>query len=152
MGIIVLSIAIFPLIKIGGIQLFSAEVPGISTDKLHPRIKETAKKLWMLYVGFTLAETILLYLGGMTLFDAINHSFTTMATGGYSTRQASIAAWDSPFIHYVITVFMIIAGTNFSLSYFAITGQFKKVFKNSELKFYLLIILSSGLIIAAGLS
>ncbi len=151
MGIIVLSIAIFPLIKIGGIQLFSAEVPGISTDKLHPRIKETAKKLWMLYVGFTLAETILLYLGGMTLFDAINHSFTTMATGGYSTRQASIAAWDSPFIHYVITVFMIIAGTNFSLSYFAITGQFKKVFKNSELKFYLLIILSSGLIIAAGL-
>ncbi len=151
MGIIVLSIAIIPLIKIGGMQLFNAEVPGISTDKLHPRIKETAKKLWMLYVGFTLAETVLLYIGGMSIFDAINHSFTTMATGGYSTKQASVAAWDSPFIHYVIIVFMIIAGTNFSLSYFAITGQFKKVFKNTELKFYLLIIISASLILAAGL-
>jgi trk system potassium uptake protein TrkH len=151
MGIIVLSIAIIPLIKIGGMQLFNAEVPGISTDKLHPRIKETAKKLWLLYFGFTVLEAILLYAGGMSVFDAVNHSFTTMATGGYSTKQASIGHWDSSYIHYVIIVFMILAGTNFSLLYFAITGKFKKVFANTELKFYLSLILGSALLIGAGL-
>jgi trk system potassium uptake protein len=150
MGIIVLSIAVISLIKIGGMQLFSAEAPGISTDKLHPRIKQTAKRLWILYVSFTALEAILLVIGGMTVFDAINHSLTTMATGGYSTKQDSIAAWDSPFIHYVIIFFMIIAGTNFSMLYFAISGQFKKVFKNSEIKFYLglIFIVSIGLGIA----
>lgn len=151
MGIIVLSIAIIPIIKIGGMQLFSAEVPGIATDKLHPRIKETAKKLWMLYLGFTLAQTALLYIGGMSLFDAVNHSFTTMATGGYSTKQASIGNWDSSYIHFVIIFFMIVAGTNFSLLYFAITGKFKKVFTNTELKFYWVIILGSTLVIGTGL-
>ncbi|MDD2386901.1 MAG: potassium transporter TrkG [Bacteroidales bacterium] len=151
MGIIVLTIAITPLIKVGGMQLFSAEAPGIATDKLHPRIAGTAKKLWLLYFGFTSAEAVLLYVGGMSVFDAVNHAFTTMATGGYSTKQASIAAFDSPFIQYVIIFFMMLAGTNFALSYFAITGQFKKVFKNSELKFYFIIILLSGLIIAFGL-
>jgi trk system potassium uptake protein len=132
-------------------QLFNAEVPGISTDKLHPRIKETAKKLWLLYFGFTVLETILLYAGGMSLFDAVNHSFTTMATGGYSTKQASIGHWDSSYIHYVIIVFMIIAGTNFSLLYFAMTGKFKKVFANTELKFYLSLIFGSALLIGFGL-
>lgn len=151
MGIIVLSIAIIPLFKIGGMRLFNAEVPGISTDKLHPRIKETAKKLWLLYVGFTIAQIILLCIGGMSVFDSINHSFATMATGGYSTRQASVGAWDSPYIHYVIIFFMIIAGTNFSLSYFAIVGQFKKVIRNTELKFYLFIILAATTIIGLGL-
>jgi trk system potassium uptake protein TrkH len=87
----------------------------------------------------------------MTVFDAINHSLTTMATGGYSTKQASIAAWDSPAIHYIIILFMIIAGTNFSISYFAITRQFKKVFKNSEIKFYLAIIFTVSLIVGTGL-
>lgn len=151
MGIIVLSIAIIPLIKVGGMQLFNAEVPGISTDKLHPRIAGTAKKLWLLYFGFTLAEAILLYIGGMSVFDAVNHAFTTMATGGYSTKQASIAAFDSPFIQYVIIFFMILAGTNFALSFFAITGQIKKVIKNSEIKFYLIIIFISGIIVSFGL-
>ncbi|MDD4150010.1 MAG: potassium transporter TrkG, partial [Bacteroidales bacterium] len=151
MGIIVLTIAIIPLIKVGSMQLFSAEAPGIATDKLHPRIAGTAKKLWLLYFGFTCAEAILLYVGGMSVFDAINHALTTMATGGYSTKQASIAAFDSPFIQYVITFFMILAGTNFALSYFAITGQIKKVIKNSEIKFYFIIIFVSGLIIAFGL-
>lgn len=151
MGIIVLSIAIIPLIKIGGMQLFNAEVPGISTDKLHPRIKETAKKLWILYLGFTVVQTILLCAGGMSLFDSINHSFTTMATGGYSTKQASVGYWDSSYIHYVIIVFMIIAGTNFSILYFALTGKFKKVLANTELKFYLLLIFGSAIIIAVGL-
>lgn len=151
MGIIVLTIALTPLIKVGGMQLFSAEAPGIATDKLHPRIAGTAKKLWLLYFGFTSAEAVLLYVGGMSIFDAVNHAFTTMATGGYSTKQASIAAFDSPFIQYVIIFFMMLAGTNFALSYFAITGQIKKVLKNSEIKFYYTIIIISGLVVAFGL-
>ncbi|HNQ68781.1 MAG TPA: TrkH family potassium uptake protein [Bacteroidales bacterium] len=151
MGIIVLSMALIPFIKIGGLQLFSAESPGISTDKLHPRIKQTALRLYLLYIGFTLTQAILLSVFGMSVFDAINHALTTMATGGYSTKQASIAAWDSPAIHYIIIVFMIFAGTNFSLSYFTITGQFKKVFKNSEIKFYLILIFVATAIIGSGL-
>ncbi len=151
MGIIVLSIAILPLIRVGGMQLFAAEVPGPTTDKLHPKIKETARKLWSLYLGFTVTETILLMVGKMNLFDAINHSLTTMATGGYSTKQASVAHFDSPFIHYVIILFMFIAGTNFAISYFALTGKPKKLFKNDEFKFYLTITLGASLIIALGL-
>ena len=137
MGIIVLSIAILPMFGIGGMQLFIAEVPGPTPDKLHPRIKETAKRLWGIYVLFTLTEVILLKLGGMNWFDAINHSFTTMATGGYSTKQASIAHFNSPFIHYVIIIFMFLAGTNFTLSYFALHLKFKKIFKNEEFRYYL---------------
>ncbi len=137
MGIIVLSIAILPMFGIGGMQLFVAEVPGPTPDKLHPRIKETAKRLWGIYILFTLTEVILLKLGGMDWFDAVNHSFTTMATGGYSTKQASIAHFNSPFIHYVIIVFMFLAGTNFTLSYFALHFKFSKVFKNEEFRYYL---------------
>jgi trk system potassium uptake protein TrkH len=148
MGIIVLSIAILPIFGIGGMQLFVAEVPGPTPDKLHPRIKETAKRLWGIYVLFTLAEVILLKLGGMNWFDAINHSFTTMATGGYSTKQASIAHFNSPFIHYVIIIFMFLAGTNFTLSYFALHFKFRKVFKNEEFRYYLGFILFFTLIIA----
>jgi trk system potassium uptake protein len=136
MGIIVLSVAVLPLLGIGGMQLFVAEVPGIKPDKLHPRIKETAKRLWIIYVAFTLTETVLLFLGGMSVFDAINHSFATMATGGYSTKQASIAAWDSDYIHWVITIFMFIAGVNFTLSYFALKLDFKKVYQNEEFRYY----------------
>jgi len=137
MGIIVMSLAILPVLGIGGMQLFVAEVPGPTPDKLHPRIKETAKRLWGIYIIFTFAETILLKIGGMSLFDAICHSFTTMATGGYSTKQASIGHWDSPYIHYVITLFMFLAGTNFTLSYFALHFRFKKVLTNEEFRYYL---------------
>ncbi len=137
MGIIVLSLALLPIFGIGGMQLFAAEVPGPTADKFSPRVKDTAIRLWSIYVLFTIAETFLLYLGGMTLFDAINHALTTMATGGYSTKQASIAYWDSPFIHYVIIIFMFLAGTNFSVSYFALKGKFSKVKKNEEFRFYL---------------
>ena len=108
MGIIVLSLAILPVFGIGGMQLFMAEVPGPTPDKISPRIRQTAKTLWIIYLGFTVVETALLWIGGMTFFDAINHSFTTMATGGFSTKQASIAHWDSPFIQYVIVVFMFL--------------------------------------------
>ncbi|MEA3496697.1 MAG: TrkH family potassium uptake protein [Bacteroidota bacterium] len=149
MGIIVLTVAIIPFLGIGGMQLFVAEVPGPTPDKLHPRITQTAKRLWIIYVIFTLAETILLKIAGMSIFDAVNHSFTTMATGGYSTKNASIAAFNSPYIHYIITVFMFIAGTNFTLSYFAFNGNLKKLIKDDEFKNYFLLVLSAGLIIAA---
>lgn len=151
MGIIVLSLAILPIFGIGGMQLFSAEVPGPVADKLSPRIQSTAKNLWVIYLLFTIFETILLWIGGMTLFDAINHSFTTMATGGYSTKQASIAYWPSPYIQYVITVFMIIAGMNFTLSYLFLTGKFKRAIKDEELRYYLLFIAGFTLIIFVGL-
>jgi len=149
MGIIVLSLAILPMLGIGGMQLFVAEVPGPTPDKLHPRVKETAKRLWGIYLIFTLAETILLLFGGMDFFDSINHAFTTMATGGYSTKQASIAYYDSAYIHYVIIVFMFIAGTNFTLSYFAFKRQFDNIWKNEEFRFYLGITISFTLIISS---
>jgi trk system potassium uptake protein TrkH len=151
MGIIVLSLAVLSLLNVGGMQLFTAEVPGPTTDKLHPRIQGTAKRLWFLYVGYTVAETILLSFGGMSLFDAVCHSFTTMATGGFSTKQASIAHFNSPFIDYVIIVFMFIAGTNFSLGYFAFNLKFSKVFKNQELKTYILLIVLASVFIAVSL-
>ena len=135
MGIIVLSLAILPIFGIGGMQLFVAEVPGPTPDKFHPRVKETAKRLWGIYLIFTLLETILLLFGDMNLFEAVCHSFTTMATGGYSTKQASIAAY-SPYVQYIITLFMFLAGTNFALSYYGFHLQFNKIFKNEEFRFY----------------
>ncbi len=137
MGMIVLSVAILPILGIGGMQLFVAEVPGPTKDKIHPRIRETAKRLWGIYFLFTILEMVLLLFGGMNLFDALCHSFTTMATGGFSTKQASVAHYNSPFIHYVIIVFMFLAGTSFNLHYHLLHGRFKTMFKNSEFKFYL---------------
>jgi len=136
MGIIVLSLAILPMLGIGGIQLFIAEVPGPTKDKLHPRIKETAKRLWAIYLILTSLEFFLLLLGGMGIFDSVCHSLTTMATGGYSTKQASLAAWDSPYIHYVVTIFMFLAGTNFTLVYFTLKGKTGKLWKNEEFRTY----------------
>ncbi|TLX71985.1 TrkH family potassium uptake protein [Labilibacter sediminis] len=137
MGIIVLSLAILPVLGVGGMQLFVAEVPGPVPDKLHPRIADTAKRLWVIYVLYTVVETILLCLGGMTLFDAVCHSFTTMATGGYSTKQASVAFYDSAYIQYVIILFMFVAGANFTLSYSALHGRFRRVVQDEEFKYYL---------------
>lgn len=136
MGIIVLAVAILPILGIGGMQLFVAEAPGISPDKLQPRIKETAKRLWLIYVMLTGIETVLLWIGGMTFFDAINHGLTTMATGGFSTKNTS-AAHFTPFIQYVMILFMFLAGTNFTMTYFGLHGQFKKVVRNEEFRFYL---------------
>tara|TARA_B100001173_G_scaffold312525_1_gene334369 strand:- start:1736 stop:3232 length:1497 start_codon:yes stop_codon:yes gene_type:complete len=133
MGIIVLAIAILPLLGIGGMQLFTAEAPGPNSDKLHPRITDTAKRLWLIYVSFTFAETLLLYLAGMSLFDAINHAMSTMASGGFSTKNSSLAHWNHlPWVQYIIIVFMFLAGSNFVLSYFAFTGKIKKVFQDDE--------------------
>ncbi len=152
MGIIVLSLAILPMLGIGGIQLFVAEVPGPSPDKLHPKVKETAKRLWAIYFGFTCLEIVFLMFGGMDLFDSVNHSFTTMATGGYSTRQDSIAAFSSPYIQYVITFFMFLAGTNFTLAYFALKLKPRKVWKNEEFRVYLGFILFFILVFTVVLS
>ncbi len=137
MGIIVLSVAILPLLGIGGMQLFVAEMPGIAPDKLHPRITYTAKRLWFIYVLLTLAQTGFLMFGGMDLFDSLCHSFATMATGGFSTQNASVANY-SPYIQYVIIVFMILAGTNFTLHYFALHGKFRAVWRNEEYRNYIL--------------
>ncbi len=136
MGIIVLAVAILPILGIGGMQLFVAEAPGISPDKLKPRINETAKRLWLIYVGLTLTEMMLLWIGGMTFYDAINHALTTMATGGFSTKNASIAYYQSPFIQYTIAFFMFLAGTNFTLTYFGLHGKFKTVYRNEEFRYY----------------
>ena len=147
MGIIVLSLAILPILGIGGMQLFSAEVPGITKDKLHPRVKETAKRLWGIYVILTLTEMILLMIGGMSLFDAITHSFTTMATGGFSTKNASTAYFDSPFIQYVFIVFMLFAGINFAIHYLAFHGKFEFAKYNTEFKVYISFIAITTIIV-----
>lgn len=150
MGIIVLSLAILPVFGIGGMQLFIAEVPGPTPDKLHPRIKDTAKRLWLIYVIFTVAQTLLMWIGEMNLFDAVCHSLTTLATGGYSTKQASAGAF-SPYIQYIIILFMFLAGTNFTLSYYAFHMKFKKVWKNEEFRAYLGFTVVFTLVIALGL-
>jgi len=141
MGIIVLSLAILPILGIGGMQLFSAEVPGITKDKLHPRVRETAKRLWGIYVILTGTEMVLLLLGGMNLFDAMTHSFTTMATGGFSTKNTSTAYFQSPFIQYVFIIFMLFAGMNFAIHYLAFHGRFEFVKINSEFRAYIFFIL-----------
>lgn len=151
MGMIVLSLAILPIFGIGGMQLYIAEVPGPTPDKISPRIRQTAARLWVIYLIFTVAQTLLLWVGQMPLFDSVCHSFTTMATGGFSTKQASIAYWPSPYIQYVIILFMFIAGTNFTLSYFAIRGKFSHLIKDEEFRFYGLIVLLFAIIITAGL-
>lgn len=150
MGFIVLSLAILPILGIGGMQLFVAEVPGPTKDKIHPRIRETAKRLWGIYVLFTLVEAILLFIGGMDVFDSICHSFTTMATGGFSTKQSSIAYFDSPFIQYVIILFMFMAGMNFSLHYYWLHRKFQPLTNNEEFRFYSLLVLVFTIIVTLG--
>jgi trk system potassium uptake protein TrkH len=137
MGIILLGVAILPLLGVGGMQLFRAEVPGPTKDKLKPRIAETAKLLWGVYVLITVVEVLLLKLGGMTVFDAVCHAFATMATGGFSTRALSVESYNSVYIDIVIAVFMIIAGVNFSLHYAALTGRLGAYWRDAEFRFYL---------------
>jgi len=137
MGIIVLAIAILPLLGVGGMQLFAAEAPGPGGDKLHPRITDTAKRLWLIYFGYTVAETILLQVAGMSFFDAINHALSTLSTGGFSTKNASVAYWnDNPAVQYIIIFFMFLAGTNFVLSYYLFKGKVSKIIEDEEFKLY----------------
>lgn len=137
MGIIVLTIAILPLLGIGGMQLFMAEAPGPSADKMHPRITETAKRLWFIYFSLTIAEFLLLKIAGMGWFDAINHAMATMSTGGFSTKNSSVAFWNNmPIVQYIITFFMFVAGTNFMITYFAFKGKWQRIINNEEFKWY----------------
>jgi trk system potassium uptake protein TrkH len=141
MGIIVLSIAILPMLGVGGMQLFKAEVPEIGVEKIRPRILDIAKSLWKIYVVLTLVLVLLLLLGGMNLFDALCHSFTTMATGGFSTKSASVTFFQSAYIDFIITLFMFLAGVNFSLHFYALRGDFSRFLRSSEFRFYCSIVL-----------
>ena len=148
MGIVVLAVAILPMLGVGGMQLFRAEAPGPQTDRLTPRIAQTAKLLWGVYILFSVVETLLLWLGDMTLFDALCHTFGTMATGGFSTKNQSIAHYDSVYIETVITVFMFLAGTNFALHYRALRGDVKSYFKDTEFRFYCIVVFVGILLIS----
>jgi len=142
MGIIVLSLAILPYLGAGGgMQLFQAEVPGPTKDRFYPKIRDTAIVLWEIYFLFTFLEAILLMLGGVSPFDAVCHSFTTMATGGFSTHDQSIAAFDSSYVHWVVTIFMFMAGTNFAIHYRALKGKPLSYFRSEEFGVYGLIFL-----------
>ncbi len=136
MGIIVLGVAILPLIGMGGAQLFRAEAPGISSDRLTPRIASTAQRLWGIYAGFTSLLALIYYSLGMSAFDAVNHAMSCLATGGFSTHTASLAAF-SHAIQWVTVIFMIAAGTNFTLHYRALTGEPGRLWRDREWRWYL---------------
>lgn len=151
MGIIILSITILPFLGVGGMQLYKAELPSPVKDKLKPRIVETARTLWIVYFIISTVEFIMLLFGGMSVFDSMCHTFTTMATGGFSTSDASIASFHSAYIDAVITAFMLMAGINFSLHYALLTGNFKEFVKNSELRFFLAVALVTTIIVTLNL-
>jgi trk system potassium uptake protein TrkH len=150
MGVIVLALAIMPVLGIGGMQLYIAEMPGPTKDKLHPRITQTAKYLWGIYVLLTAVQALLMFAGGMSVFESVCHAFTTMATGGFSTRNESLAAF-SPYIQYVVIVFMFLAGTSFVLLYYALHLRFKKVWESEEFRAYFFMVIASTVFITASL-
>ncbi len=138
MGIIVLTVALLPLLGVSGIELFVAEAPGPKSEKIHPRIKETAKRLWLIYLGLTVILGFILFLiSGMTFFDAMNHALTTMSTGGFSTKNASIAHFDEPIYQYPILLFMFVGGMNYTIIYFGLKGKLKNMWASDEFKTYL---------------
>jgi len=149
MGIIVFSIAVLPFLGVGGMQMFKAEAPGPTADKLTPRIKDTAEILWVVYLLITAVEIVLLKFGGMEWFDSACHAFGTLATGGFSTKNTSIAFYDSAYIHYVITIFMMIAGISFNLHFHALRGKPGKYIQSSEFKFFVNVFFIVVLIIFA---
>ena len=135
-GIIMFTIAILPIFGVNGLQVFAAEASGPTHDKVHPRIGVTAKWIWSIYAGLTCLLPILLMAGGMDWFDSVCHAFTTISTGGFSTKQASIAYYNSPYIEYVLSVFMFVSGINFMLLLLFFTRKFKKAIHDVELKWY----------------
>lgn len=146
MGIIVLTVAVFPFLGIGGIELFAAEAPGPTSDKLHPRISETAKRLWFIYVGLTILLAVLLVAFGLSPYEAVNHALTTMATGGFSTRNASAAAF-GPSVQYLLILFMFFAGVNYTLVYLSFKRRWAEVWASDELKAYIgLVVVLTGII------
>jgi trk system potassium uptake protein TrkH len=152
MGVLVLCVAILPFLGVGGMQIYRAEMPGPSKDRLTPRITTTAKLLWGVYALLTLSEALLLkYAGRMGWFDAFCHTFGTMATGGFSTRSASIGAFDSAVVDTIIIAFMFMAGVNFSLHYHALTGKPGRYFRDPEFRFYLFFLIGASLFITANI-
>jgi trk system potassium uptake protein TrkH len=151
MGIIVLGIAILPKLAVGGMDLLGAEAPGPTTEKLTPRIAQTAKALWVIYVLFTATEALALWLAGMTVFDAANHALTTMATGGFSTNNASITGFSSPLIEIIITVFMVVAGANFALHFKLLRGRPGPLLRDSEFRFFVGLLALATVLIAGDL-
>ena len=146
MGVLVLCVAILPFLGVGGMQIYRAEMPGPSKDRLTPRIATTAKLLWGVYALLTVVEAVLLkFAGGMDWFDSFCHAFGTLATGGFSTRSASVGYYDSAIIDTIITIFMFLAGVNFSLHYYALTGKPQRYFKDPEFRFYAIFILCATL-------
>ncbi len=148
MGIVVLAVAVLPFLGIGAYQMVKAEAPGPTLDKITPKMSHTAKILWLTYIFLTAAETVLLMIGGMTLFDALTHTFGTLATGGFSPKAKSVGHYDSAFIDSVITIFMMLAGMNFILYHRLITGKIRSVLKNAEFKAYIGIFATATLIMA----
>jgi trk system potassium uptake protein TrkH len=147
MGIVVLTVALFPLLGVGGFHLVRAEAPGPTVD----RITETAKLLWFIYLAMTVVQTILLMVGGMDLIDSLIHTFGTLATGGFSSNNASVGGFNSPYIHGVITVFMVMAGVNFTLYHRLFTGSLGSITSNSEFKAYITVFFVTAAIIVADL-
>ena len=130
LGIVFFTIAVLPIFGVGNQVLFSAEATGVTHDKIHPKVSIMAKWLWTVYLILTVSETLLLVWGGMGWFDAICHSFSTTATGGFSTKQSSVAYWNSPFIEYVIAIFMMLSALNFSLYFMCLKGKFRHLWKD----------------------
>jgi trk system potassium uptake protein TrkH len=151
MGIVVLFVAVFPQLGVGAKHLFKAEVAGPITEGLRPRIKQTALVLWWVYAGMTLAATLCLFLAGMPLYDAVCHAFSTLGTGGFSTRTASIGAYDSAAIDWITIVFMWLAGLNFALYYGLLRGNVRAFFTDYEMRFFLLVNVTVTAVIFVGI-
>lgn len=151
MGIILLGIAILPKLSVGGVQLMGSEAPGPVTEKLTPKIAETAKKLWFVYIALSLLLMVLLSISGLPVFDSITTAFSTLSTGGFSVRNASIESYNSALIEALITIFMFFGGVNYLLHYYFLTGNFSKVFKSSELKYYFLLVIVFTLLVSLNL-
>ena len=150
MGIIVLSVAILPMFGLGGMQLYSAEVTGVSYEKLSPRIADTAKHMWLTYIGLTVSEGLILWLCGMTKFDAVCHSLATISTGGFSTHNDSVIAY-SPTIQWIILIFMFLSGINFTQLIYLFRGKPHRIFKDEETRWYTGACIIAGVILATGL-
>ncbi|MFW6078407.1 MAG: TrkH family potassium uptake protein [Gemmatimonadota bacterium] len=148
MGIIVLGVAILPFLGVGGMQLFRAEAPGPTPERLRPRIAQTARLLWYVYAGLTGLQALLLVLGGVSPYEAVTHALTTLSTGGFSTRNASIAAFDSAYIQYVTLGFMYLAGVSFALHYRALTSRRPRHVADPEWRFFTAIVLAAAAAIA----
>jgi trk system potassium uptake protein TrkH len=151
MGIVVLTVALVPLLGVGGFQLLKAETSGPMKEKFTPKVTNTAKILWLIYCGITVVLFLLFMIGGMNWFDALVHAFSLMATGGFSTKNNSIAWFNSPFIEWVCIVFMLISGFNFTLIYYLLRGKFREVINSSEAKAYALVILTTAALISISL-